>query len=553
VTKPVILSVDDDPQVLNAVERDLRRHYQSDYRIVKATSGAEALEAVQQLKQREIPLALFLVDQRMPVMNGTQFLAEAIKYYPEARKVLLTAYADTEAAIASINQIGLDYYLMKPWDPPDQNLYPILDDLLSDWQATVPMPYEGIRVAGTLWSSSSHAVKDFLSRNRIPYLWQDIEYNAEARELVEAIPPEKRRLPVVFFPNGDMLIQPDNRLLAEKIGMQTQATQPYFDLIIVGAGPAGLGAAVYGGSEGLRTALIEREATGGQAGTSSRIENYLGFPRGLSGADLARRATAQASRFGVEILTTQEVTKVKVDELYRIAVLEDGSELSCKAMVIASGVTTRTLDAPGVEKLTGAGIYYGAALTEAAHYRGRHIFVVGGANSAGQGAVFFSRYAKQVTMLVRGSALSRSMSHYLINQIAETPNIEVCVETEVVEAHGDNRLEAITTIDRKSGETQKRPADALFAFVGAAAHTEMVAGVVERNSAGFILTGPDLIREGKRPAGWSLKRDPYLLETSVPGIFAAGDVRQGAIRRVASAVGEGAVAVSFVHQYLNTV
>jgi thioredoxin reductase (NADPH) len=553
VTKPVILSVDDDPQVLNAVERDLRRHYQSDYRIVKATSGAEALEAVQQLKQREIPLALFLVDQRMPVMNGTQFLAEAIKYYPEARKVLLTAYADTEAAIASINQIGLDYYLMKPWDPPDQNLYPILDDLLSDWQATVPMPYEGIRVAGTLWSSSSHAVKDFLSRNRIPYLWQDIEHNAEARELVEAIPPEKRRLPVVFFPNGDMLIQPDNRLLAEKIGMQTQATQPYFDLIIVGAGPAGLGAAVYGGSEGLRTALIEREATGGQAGTSSRIENYLGFPRGLSGADLARRATAQASRFGVEILTTQEVTKVRVDELYRIAVLEDGSELSCKAMVVASGVTTRTLDAPGVEKLTGAGIYYGAALTEAAHYRGRHIFVVGGANSAGQGAVFFSRYAKQVTMLVRGSALSRSMSHYLINQIAETPNIEVCVETEVVEAHGDNRLEAITTIDRKSGETQKRPADALFAFVGAAAHTDMVAGVVERNSAGFILTGPDLIREGKRPAGWSLKRDPYLLETSVPGIFAAGDVRQGAIRRVASAVGEGAVAVSFVHQYLNTV
>jgi thioredoxin reductase (NADPH) len=466
---------------------------------------------------------------------------------------LLTAYADTEAAIASINQIGLDYYLMKPWDPPDQNLYPILDDLLSDWQATVPVPYEGIRVLGTLWSPSSHAVKEFLSRNRIPYLWQDIEHNAQARELVESIPADKRRLPVVFFPDGDMLLQPDNRVLAEKIGLQTQATQPYFDLIIVGAGPAGLGAAVYGGSEGLRTALIEREATGGQAGTSSRIENYLGFPRGLSGADLARRATAQASRFGVEILTTQEVAKVRIDGLYRIAVLGDGSELSCKAMVIASGVTTRTLDAPGVEKLTGAGIYYGAALTEAAHYRGRQIFVVGGANSAGQGAVFFSRYAKQVTMLVRGSALSRSMSHYLINQIAEAPNIEVCLETEVLEAHGANHLEAITTIDRKSGETQRRPADALFAFVGAAAHTDMVADVVERNSAGFILTGPDLIREGKKPAGWSLKRDPYLLETSVPGIFAAGDVRQGAIRRVASAVGEGAVAVSFVHQYLNTV
>ena len=553
MTKPVILSVDDDPQVLNAVERDLRRHYQNDYRVVKATSGAEALEAVKQLKQRDVPLALFLVDQRMPEINGTQFLAEAIKYYPEARKVLLTAYADTEAAIASINQIGLDYYLMKPWDPPDQNLYPILDDLLSDWQATVPVPYEGIRVAGTLWSSTSHAVKDFLSRNRIPYLWQDIEYNAQARQLVESVAPDKRRLPVVFFPDGSVLVQPDNRALAEKIGMQTQATQPYFDLIIIGAGPGGLGAAVYGASEGLRTALIEREATGGQAGTSSRIENYLGFPRGLSGADLARRATAQAKRFGTEILTTQEVVKVRVDGLYRIAVLGDGSELSCKAMVIASGVTTRTLNVPGVEKLTGAGIYYGAALTEAAHYRGRQVFTVGGANSAGQGAVFFSRYASQVTMLVRGSALSKSMSHYLINQINQTPNIQVCLETDVVEAYGENHLEAITIIQNQTRETQKRPADALFIFVGAVAHTDMVAGVVDRNNAGFILTGPDLIRDGKRPAGWSLKRDPYLLETSVPGIFAAGDVRQGAIRRVASAVGEGAVAVNFVHQYLKTV
>jgi thioredoxin reductase (NADPH) len=553
MTKPVIMSVDDDPQVLNAVERDLRSHYQNDYRVVKATSGAEALEAVKQLKQRDVPLALFLVDQRMPEMNGTEFLTEAIKYYPEARKVLLTAYADTEAAIASINQIGLDYYLMKPWDPPDQNLYPILDDLLSDWQATVPVPYEGIRVAGTLWSSTSHTVKDFLSRNRIPYLWQDIEHNAQARQLVESVAPEKRSLPVVFFPDGTTLVQPDNRTLAEKIGMQTQATQPYFDLIIIGAGPAGLGAAVYGASEGLSTAMIEREATGGQAGTSSRIENYLGFPRGLSGADLARRATAQAKRFGAEILTTQEVVKVRVDGLYRIAVLGDGSELSCKAMVIASGVTTRTLNVPGVENLTGAGIYYGAALTEAAHYRGRQVFMVGGANSAGQGAVFFSRFASQVTMLVRGSTLSKSMSHYLINQIDQTPNIQVCLQTEVVEAHGENHLEAITIVNNQTGETQKNPADALFIFVGAVAHTDMVAGVVERNNAGFIMTGADLIRDGKRPTGWSLKRDPYLLETSVPGIFAAGDVRQGAIRRVASAVGEGAVAVSLVHQYLKTV
>jgi len=553
VAKPVILIVDDELPVLNAVERDLRQHYRSDYRMVKASSGAQALEAVRQLKQRNVPLALFLVDQRMPAMSGTELLAEAGKLYPEARKVLLTAYADTEAAITSINEIGLDYYLMKPWDPPDQNLYPVLDDLLSDWLATVPVPYEGIRVAGTLWSASCHNVKDFLARNRVPYQWLDIEKDVEARQLVETLNQEELRLPVVFFPDGAVLIAPDNRTLAEKAGLQTRATQPFYDVIIVGAGPAGLGAAVYGASEGLRTALIEREATGGQAGTSSLIENYLGFPSGVSGADLARRATVQARRFGAEILTAQEVTGVRVEDPYRIVALSDGSELSCHALIIATGVSVRRLGVPGIEPLTGAGVYYGAAVTEAASYRGEHVYIVGGANSAGQGAMFFSRYANRVTMLVRASSLAMGMSQYLVDQINTTENIEVLTRTEVVEVHGQDRLQAITIHSKDSGEKRKVPAAALFIFVGAVPHTELVAGIVERNSAGFILTGPDLTQNGQRPKNWKLKRDPYLLETSVPGIFAVGDVRHGAVRRVASAVGQGAIAVSLVHQYLKTV
>jgi thioredoxin reductase (NADPH) len=553
MAKPIILTVDDEPQVLNAVERDLRRHYRADYRIVKATSGMEALETVRQLKLRNAPVALFLVDQRMPAMSGTEFLTQARKLYPETRKVLLTAYADTEAAIASINAIGLDYYLMKPWDPPEQTLYPVLDDLLSDWQATVPLPYDGIRVAGTLWSPSCHRVKDFLGRNRIPYQWLDIEKDAEAKDLVEATSPEQRRLPVVFFPDGDLLVEPDNLALAAKCGLHTQATQPFYDVIIVGAGPAGLGAAVYGASEGLRTLMIDKEATGGQAGTSSRIENYLGFPKGLSGADLARRATAQAQRLGAEILTAQEVTAVRVADPYRFVTLSDGTELACRALVLATGVTVRRLDVPGIEALSGAGIYYGAALTEAANYRGEHVFVVGGANSAGQGAMFFSRYASKVTMLVRGSSLAKSMSQYLIEQIEATENIEVLLRTEVVEAIGKERLEAITIVNKDTGQTETVPAAAMFLFIGAAPHSDLVAGVVERNSAGFVLTGPDLLRNGHRPNNWKLKRDPYLLETSVPGIFAAGDIRQGAVRRVASAVGQGAVAISLIHQYLKTV
>lgn len=553
MAEPVILTVDDEPQVLNAVNRDLRQHYRGDYRIIKAGSGAEAMEAVRQLKQRNTPLALFLVDQRMPGMSGIEFLAEARSYYPEARKVLLTAYADTAAAIASINSIGLDYYLMKPWDPPEQNLYPVLDDLLDDWAASVPLPYEGIRVAGTLWSAACHNVKDFLARNRIPYQWLDIENDAEARTLVAAISQEDRRLPVVFFPDGTILIEPEQRTLAGKIGMNTQAAQPFYDLIIVGGGPAGLGAAVYSASEGLRTLMIEQAATGGQAGTSSKIENYLGFPKGLSGADLARRAEAQARRFGAEILAPQEVIRVRVEDPYRIVQLQDGTELNCHTLLIATGATVQNLQVPGAEPLTGAGIYYGAAVTEATHYCGQHVYVVGGANSAGQGAMFFARYASQVTMLVRSSALEKGMSRYLVDQIYGQDNIDVRLGTVVAEVHGTGRLEAITLQNTDTGQMETVPAAALFVFIGAVPHTDLVAGVVERNAAGFILTGTDLMRNGQRPKGWTLKRDPFILETNVPGIFAAGDVRQGAVRRVASAVGEGAITVGLVHQYLKTV
>jgi thioredoxin reductase (NADPH) len=553
MAKPIIMTIDDEPQVLNAIQRDLRNHFRGDYRIVKSNSGPDGLEALQRFKQRNDPLALFLVDQRMPKMSGTDFLTKAIEFYPDARKVLLTAYADTEAAIASINEVGLDHYLMKPWDPPEQNLYPILDDLLADWHATVPVPYDGIRVAGTLWSATSHDIKDFLARNRMPYQWLDIEVDPEALALVEATTEGRHELPVVFFPDGDILVNPDFRVLAEKCGLQTQAMEDFYDLIIVGAGPAGLGAAVYGASEGLKTLMIDKEATGGQAGTSSRIENYLGFPKGLSGADLARRATAQAKRLGAEILLAQQVTRVRVDDPYRYVILADGTELGCRALIVATGVSTKKLDVPGIEKITGAGVYYGAALTEAAYYRNQPMYVVGGANSAGQGAMFFSRYASRVTMLVRGSALSKGMSQYLVDQIESTENIDVLTRTIVCEVFGADRLDAIVIKNTETNESQKVDCSALFVFIGAVPHVDLLEGVVERNRAGFILTGADLIQGGRRPKGWTLKRDPYFLETSVPGIFAAGDVRQCAVRRVASAVGEGAIAVSFVHQYLRTV
>jgi thioredoxin reductase (NADPH) len=550
--KPVIFAVDDEPVVLGAVERDLRRHFGAGFRVVKAGSGPQALDAARALKQRDVPVALFLVDQRMPEMTGTQFLMEARKLYPEACTVLLTAYADTEAAIASINQIGLDHYLMKPWDPPEQHLYPVLDDLLAGWMLTAPIPYDGIRLAGALWSAASHDCKDFLARNRIPYLWLDVDQNPEARALVDGVTGAEPRLPVLFFPDGGTLVAPSRRDLAEKVGLRTQAASAFYDVIVVGAGPAGLAASVYASSEGLRTVLIEKEATGGQAGTSSRIENYVGFPSGLSGSDLAHRATAQARRFGAEIVTTQEVTAIRREPPYHHVKLADGTELGCYALIVATGVSVRRLDVPGAEALMGAGLYYGAALTEAAHYRGQHVLVLGGANSAGQGAVFFSRYASKVTMLVRGESLEQSMSRYLVEQIAAAPNIEVVASTSVCEIVGKDRLEAVVVQDA-TGARRELPAAALFVFIGAAPHSEFLAGVIERDAAGYVVTGLDLMKDGRWPASWTAKRPPLLLETSVPGIFAAGDVRAGSSKRVAAAVGEGAVAVQLVHQYLKTV
>lgn len=553
MAKPILMTIDDEPHVLNAIARDLLAHYKSDYQIVKASSGAEAVEAVQEFKRRNSPVALFLVDQRMPAMSGVEFLAEAIKLYPESKRVLLTAYADTDAAIASINAIGLDYYLMKPWDPPEERLYPVLDDLLSDWVANVPVPYDGIRVAGTLWSASSHTVKDFLARSQIAYKWLDIEKDKEARTLVESSVEGRPRLPVLFFPDGSTLADPDLRTLADKVGMTTHAQLPYYDLVIVGAGPAGLAAAVYGASEGLKTLVIEKDAPGGQAGTSARIENYLGFPQGVSGADLTRRATTQARRLGAEILTAQEVVGLRVEDPYRIVTLGDGSELNCRAVLISTGVKVRQLKVPGVEPLVGASVYYGAAASEAVHYQGKKVFVVGGANSAGQGAVFLSQFASEVTILIRGDSLRQSMSSYLIEQIEATPNISLRPNTEIASVTGAQHLETITLKNSTTGATETVPADAIFVFIGAVPHSDIVAGIVDLSEAGFILTGPDLVRDGKLPKNWKLKRYPFLLETSVPGIFAAGDVRHDVVRRVASAVGQGAVSVHFVHKYLETV
>jgi thioredoxin reductase (NADPH) len=550
--KPVILTVDDEPEVLNSIERDLRQHYSVNYRVMKASSGEQALDTVRQLKQRGIAVALFVVDERMPGITGTQFLIEALKLYPEARRVLLTAYADTDTAIAAINRIGLDHYLLKPWEPPSERLYPVLDDLLSDWHARIRPEYDGIRVAGTTLSPESYAVRDFLAGNQVPYRWLDIDTDAEARELVASVSEGAPRLPVVFLPNGAALVQPGARELAEQIGMQTRARLPFYDLIIIGGGPAGLAGAVYAASEGLRTVLIERNAPGGQAGTSSRIENYLGFPGGISGSDLARRASAQARRFGAEILTAQEVAGVERNDPYRTVKLADGSELSCYVILFTAGMEVRHLDVPGVSPLVGAGIYYGAALTEAATYRGRDVFVVGGANSAGQGALFFSRYARKVTMLIRGPSLS-AMSQYLIDRIRETANIEVRTGTVVAAVRGTDRLEAITLADAASGQKLEVPADAVFIFIGVAPRTQILADLVTRDAGGFILTGRDAMVDGKRPPNWTADRDPFPFETSVPGIFAAGDARHGSGKRVAAAVGEGSATIAMVHRYLQTV
>jgi thioredoxin reductase (NADPH) len=556
MVKPAIVTVDDDAEVLRAVERDLRRKYSTDYRVLRADSGQTALEIVRELKIRNNPLALFLVDQRMPGMSGVEFLEQAIKLYPDAKRVLLTAYADTQAAIAAINEAGINHYLLKPWDPPEENLYPVLDDLLDDWRADYRPPFEGIRVLGNRWSPASHNIKDLLARNHIPYRWLDVETaetDEEVKQLIDSLKAEeKSNLPLLVFPDGERLLKPQPIDVAEKVGLKTHATEEFYDLAIVGGGPAGLAAAVYGASEGLRTIMIEREAPGGQAGMSSKIENYLGFPAGLSGGDLTRRAVAQAKRFGVEILAA-EAGKVCVEGTYRCIELTNGSQVSCHALLIATGVQWRKLDAPGIERLTGAGIYYGAAMTEAMSCKDEDVFIIGGANSAGQAAMYFSRYAKKVVMLVRSASLNASMSQYLIDQIKQTENIQVEYNSSVTEVHGDEHLEAISVNCTESNETNTHPANSLFILIGAMPHTDWLEGVIERDERGFILSGSDLMRDGKPPRGWNLDRTPGLLETNIPGIFAVGDVRKGSVKRVASSVGEGSVAMSFVHQYLSKV
>jgi thioredoxin reductase (NADPH) len=553
--KPILLTVDDDPDVLRAIERDLRRQYGKDYRVLRADAGATALDALRQVDDRGEPVALFLVDQRMPQMSGVEFLEQARTVFPDAKRVLLTAYADTEAAIRAINTVKVDYYSMKPWDPPEVNLYPVLDDLLGDWQAQYRPPFQGIRVIGHRWSADSHALKDFLGRNGVPYQWIDVESNSEeARALLRKAGLDDSRLPVVLFDDGSQLAEPSIQEVAEKIGGRTRAERPFYDLVIVGGGPAGLAAAVYGASEGLDTVLVEREAPGGQAGTSSNIENYLGFPSGLSGGDLARRAVTQARRFGVEIISPQEVAGIRVEDPYRFVALGDGAELSCHALLIATGVQYRTLDVPGVEKLTGAGVYYGGAMTEALSCAGDDVYIVGGANSAGQAAMYFARYARQVVLLVRGDSLASSMSQYLIDEIADQPNIVVRPRSQVAEACGEASLERLVIADGTTGEQETVPAKALFIFIGAVPRTDWLDGVVQRDAQGFILSGPDLKRDDKgRLPGWTLDRDPFLLETNVPGVFVAGDVRHRSIKRVASGVGEGSIAVQFIHQYLSKV
>ena len=549
MTKPVILSVDDDREVLAAVERDLRKQYRARYRIVTAASGQEALDAARELKRRGTPVALFLVDQRMPMMNGTQLLSELRKLFPDAKRVLLTAYADTDAAIAAINDIGLHHYLMKPWDPPEQRLYPVLDDLLEEWSTSARLPYEGVRIAGSRWSPQSFLARDFLSRNQIPYQWIDIDTDAPTRELVQSMAGDLSQLPVVLFPDGQHLIAPSNAELAARVGLQTLASRPFYDVVIAGGGPAGLASAVYAASEGLKTLLVEQDAPGGQAGTSSLIENYLGFPSGVSGADLAHRAATQAKRFGAELLVGHAVASARREDPYRIVVLSSGAEVSCHALVIASGMAVRELDVHGVAPLIGAGVYYGTAPTEAALYRDQDVCVVGGANSAGQGALFLSRYAKSVTMLVRAADLTSSMSQYLIDRISVTSNIRVVTGAELSAVCGNGHVERID-LRYVSGAAESLPAAAVFIFIGVAPRTGAFANFVRTDEKGFIITGPDVRQAGR---GWALDRDPLMFETSVPGVFAVGDVRSGANRRIAAAVGEGSAAIFSVHQYLRTV
>jgi thioredoxin reductase (NADPH) len=545
--KPAIIAVDDDPQVLRAITRDLRQRYAEEYRVLRAESALEALTALDELKTRGEPVALFLSDQRMPRMDGVTFLTEARARFPDAKRALLTAYADTEAAIAAINRSQVDYYLLKPWDPPGERLYPVLDDLLEDWQSGWRPPFEGVRILGDRWSPEGHRLRDFLARNQVPYQFVDVESAAEAAELLGRVDDNRGELPLVFLADGSVLSSPDPGELADRIGLRVRATAPFYDVAIIGGGPAGLAAAVYGGSEGLRTVLIEQEAPGGQAGTSSRIENYLGFPSGLSGAELARRAVAQTRKFGVELLSPQRAVSLEIDGPYKKVTFETGDEVVSHVLMLTTGVTWRRLAADQADRFTGRGIYYGAAMTEAMGCRGEDVYIVGAGNSAGQAAMYFKDFAQRVVMLVRGDSLGSKMSRYLVDRIEATPNIEVRRGTSIAACHGEQRLEGLTLLD--GGTPERVDAHFLFVFIGAEPRTEWLHGVIATDARGFVLTGSDL-DSARDLKAWPLDRAPFLLESNVPGVFAAGDVRHQSVKRVASAVGEGSIAVHFIHRYL---
>ncbi|HEX6870926.1 MAG TPA: FAD-dependent oxidoreductase [Micromonosporaceae bacterium] len=549
MANPAIVTVDDDPAVSRAVARDLRRQYGDRYRVVRADSGASALDALREIKLRGEQVAALLADYRMPAMNGIQFLESAMDLFPAARRVLLTAYADTEAAIDAINVVDVDHYLLKPWHPPEEKLYPVLDSLLQAWAETPDAAGTEIRVVGHRWSAPSFAVRDFLARNLVPYRWL-LADEPEGRRLLTAAGASDEDVPLVVTPDGGSLVRPSPAELAASVGLSTTPAADFYDVVVIGGGPAGLGAAVYAASEGLRTVLVEKKATGGQAGQSSRIENYLGFPDGVSGAQLTERARRQAVKFGAELLTTRQVVGLDLAGATRLVRFADGTRIAAHTVVLATGVLYRRLPGAGLDELTGRGVFYGSAATEAPNCRDQEVYIVGGANSAGQAAVHFSRYAKRVHLLIRGDDLRRSMSHYLINQIAEIDTIEVHPRTEVVAGEGGEHLERLVLRDMGSGQTYTVDCSWLFVFIGAQPYTDWLDGVVDRDERGFVLTGPDLLAGDRRPTGWHLPRDPYHLESSVPGVFAAGDVRSDSVKRVASAVGEGAMAVSLVHRYL---
>jgi thioredoxin reductase (NADPH) len=547
--KPILLAVDDDAQVLNAIERDLRQEFRRDYRVLRASSGEEALSTIQELQQREEPLALVLADQRMPGLQGVELLEQTRQLFPDAKRVLLTAYADTEAAIRAINHARLDYYLIKPWDPPQELLYPTLHDLLNAWQIAYRPRFQGLRLIGFQWSPLSHELKDFLAGYMVAFQWLDYETNGEAQALLQRTGFTPADLPVVVFEDNTALSNPERSVVAERLGLSQKASQELYDVVVIGAGPAGLAAAVYGASEGLRTLVVERMAPGGQAGTSSRIENYLGFPTGLSGSELAHRAWSQAIRLGAELLAPQEVTGLRIQDGYKILTLGNNTEVKTRAVVLTTGVSYRTLEVPGIHQLTGAGVYYGAARTEARSCDEQDVYIVGGGNSAGQAAMYLATYARRVFIVIRGSSLAASMSAYLIEQIGQTPNIELLTHTQVAEVRGDDHLQEVVL--NRNGQLEERSARALFIFIGAKPSTEWICDTVVCDGKGFLLTGRDLVTDPRYAESWKHTREPYLLETCVPGVFAAGDSRAGAMARVASAVGEGSMAIKFVHQYLD--